>query len=1190
MKKKIFLLSALLALIFSLPAMAEENVWEYDELNSCLVANGELSGDVQIPGEVNGYTVSFLSSDAVGGQNGITSLTMPDSVTALKGWSISSMEGLASIQLSENLAVIQSANFSNCPALTSVTVPASVCYVDSSFYWCDNLREIRFEGVCPVFMGNEWNFSGLPEDCVIYVPDDQLEAYAEALADANGAADRLQPGGQNAVNVEYTAQEEDFAFDAATGTITGYSGTSARLEIPETIGSTPVKAIGEESFRSCYTLFYLIIPEGVETIEDRAFAHASNLNYITFPSTLRTVGEEAFLNAQASVINWKEGLEEIGAYAFSYDYEAVLTLPSTVRTIGEGAFKGSMCSELYLSGDLESIGSCAFAGSSISYMAFDFYEPVEIAEDAFADTPVADLDLPWDSSEENREAYEAMLAKQCPGCTVWINNPITGGVAEYPVNDLDITTITDGVWTVYNGDAADLTVWTDYDGIPLTALGDGLFRGNQSIRSFYPHHCGWFTTIGSEAFADSSVEYVELFGSITTIGEGAFRNCTNIKELTIPASVTSIGADAFAGCSGLEKLTILCDASVLQEGAFSGCANLKEVTVMKGAIPASCFADSGLTTVSLGEEVTAIGDSAFANTALTEISLGEEVTVIGDGAFANTGLTEISLGEEVTVIGNGAFAGTQISRLVIPANAQVNEAAVEGISLENIRISDSATDEQVAAWSEALNFPWYDRLIRVSEESVFVKMPYVSTPEEYFEFDASTGTITEYTGSDIDVVIPRTIDGVEVKTIGYGTFSCAEDYTDTEMDTNQTEWLHLRSVVIPETVTSIEDSVFNYCQQLETVICYGPLETTGRGTFMRCRNLKNVVFVNGVRALDNYLFSGCESLRNVWYKGETDLIGEECFQFSGIESLVIRAKQVGVNAFRYCTGLKEIHVRSGIESFSISALLGCTSLSDICFEFTSPEIFEEGEIYSGDCAPGAVMTIPSSAIEEEMAEFYRIWKKSNLGPIEDESHIVRQDCEVPDQEMPDVNALMAAYDVNYDGSAELPEAPAAPLETESEAFAVPAETESEAFVAPLETESEVAAVSGGTDATDTTDEPEMVSEPEDAEVSGAAPEACLERKYICTTADVSGFTMDASSLGSEYSVIFHGDGTAEFILSGQVVPGLTWTMEKVETDNGEADAFVIIYFDGTPLNFVITESGFDLDFFGSMLMHLEPEA
>ena len=119
MKKKIFLLSALLALIFSLPAMAEENVWGYDELNSCLFTNGELSGDVQIPGEVDGYTVSFLSSDAVGGQNGITSLTMPNSVTALKGWSISSMEGLASIQLSEDLAVIQSANFSNCPALTA---------------------------------------------------------------------------------------------------------------------------------------------------------------------------------------------------------------------------------------------------------------------------------------------------------------------------------------------------------------------------------------------------------------------------------------------------------------------------------------------------------------------------------------------------------------------------------------------------------------------------------------------------------------------------------------------------------------------------------------------------------------------------------------------------------------------------------------------------------------------------------------------------------------------------------------------------------------------------------------------------------------------------------------------------------------------------------------------------------------
>ena len=103
-------------------------------------------------------------------------------------------------------------------------------------------------------------------------------------------------------------------------------------------------------------------------------------------------------------------------------------------------------------------------------------------------------------------------------------------------------------------------------------------------------------------------------------------------------------------------------------------------------------------------------------------------------------------------------------------------------------------------------------------------------------------------------------------------------------------------------------------------------------------------------------------------------------------------------------------------------------------------------------------------------------------------------------------------------------------------------------------------------------------------------ESYLEQKFICKTADVSGYTMDESALGAEYSILFHSDGSAEFILAGTAVSGLTWTTDKVQTENGEAVAFVIVYFDGTPLEYVITETGLDLDFYSSMLMHFEPEA
>ena len=329
-------------------------------------------------------------------------------------------------------------------------------------------------------------------------------------------------------------------------------------------------------------------------------------------------------------------------------------------------------------------------------------------------------------------------------------------------------------------------------------------------------------------------------------------------------------------------------------------------------------------------------------------------------------------------------------------------------------MSDLASDEQLAAWNEALQTPWYCPMVRKSEKSSFVKMPFVPSPEEDFEFDETTGTITWYTGNDVDVVIPRSIGGVDVKIIGMNAFDRAADYTNTEMETNETEWLHLRSVVIPETVTAIEDGAFEYCQQLEIVVCYGPLDTAGRGTFMTCRSLKDVIFVNGVKKMDNYLFNGCEALKNVWYKGQMDYVGEDTFRGCAVESLVINAKEIYGTAFRECTDLKEIHLRGGMESLCKGAFMGCTSLDTICFEFSNPGVLDTGDVYSGECGPDAKLILPASATDEEAAEFYNILKKGNMGPIADESHVVREDCTTPDPEEPDVKELMASYDTEYD--------------------------------------------------------------------------------------------------------------------------------------------------------------------------------
>ena len=92
-----------------------------------------------------------------------------------------------------------------------------------------------------------------------------------------------------------------------------------------------------------------------------------------------------------------------------------------------------------------------------------------------------------------------------------------------------------------------------------------------------------------------------------------------------------------------------------------------------------------------------------------------------------------------------------------------------------------------------------------------------------------------------------------------------------------------------------------------------------------------------------------------------------------------------------------------------------------------------------------------------------------------------------------------------------------------------------------------------------------------------------------TDADMDGYNMTAAMLGGyEYSLVFHEDGTVDFVMAGAEIPGLTWTTGAIATEEGDVEGFIIDYYT-SPLNAVPAEKGLDMDYFGSMLMHFASE-
>ena len=1119
MKRSLILVLSLLTLAFCLPAFAESADWNYDANYAILRGYDGAGGDVVVPAEIDGFTVDVIGVGVFKGDT-ITSLTMPETVLELRSNAVSSCEKLTSVTLPQSLVVINRMNFFSCGALTEITIPAGVRYIgDTSFRFCDALRKITFEGVCPAIDMD--CFSVLPDDAVAYVPDDQLEAYTAAFENA-GSTVSVQPSGKNAVLVENNGYvEEEFDFDASTGTITSYNGYATYLAIPETIGGAPVKAIGPEAFARHAYLAFLELPEGLESIGDSAFYNCETLGRVRFPSTLKTIGSNAFYNAYKSSVLELTSVESIGDYAFYFaGLKGSLELPEGLKSIGENAFEActNMGANLYLPSTLESIGSNAFKGDyNIQYIVLESPTAPMLGENVFAGCDyLYDIDLNAHGSRQEMEQWQAYVDALGLPCRVWRAQDPT---AQSP--EKGSYTYENCVLTEYTGSQARIHPHLTVSKEPVVGLGDGVFKDSQTIEYFSVAHNDVFTTIGAEAFMNSSIRDVDLFDSVTDIGARAFAGCAQLEALTLPDSLTTIGEGALDGLTGLKKLVIQCDPAIIPAGVFANLPALSDVTVEAGAIPARMFEGSGVTALTLGAGVTEIGESAFANTALKTAEM-KNVATIGAGAFANTALTSVDLPQTAAIgegafegsalervrlsaaasVGERAFANTKLAQMVIPTAGSFPLSAVEGTSAE-LRLPADATDEQLAAWNETLQRPWYDPMLREGEASKFVKMPFEPTPAENFEFDPDTGLISAYVGTDVDVVVPREIDGVTVVGFkNYNAFDSCQDYTDSSVESNRTEWVHLRTLVLPETIKELPDMMLAYCQQLETFVCYAPLESTGGNQFMLCRSLNNVIFVNGVREIDNYAFDSAGPLGNLYFGEHLVKIGQQAFNFAGLTSFVADAESVEYGAFTECQNLTSLHFTSKMKSFGENCIINCPNLTEICFDGCDLTTSPMGLMMN--VAPKLTVRVPADMSEENLrhAQNCQSWSENPS-----EVTVSTEGCAHALPALPDVTALLPDLKLDVSVEATAPIAPDAP-ETTAEPETTPESTDEPA--------------------PETTAAPENTPEAQNA----AIPDEYLGVWYGVSM-EMEGVSYPLADMGMDLTITIGADGTAEMSMNGE---------------------------------------------------------
>ena len=487
----------------------------------------------------------------------------------------------------------------------------------------------------------------------------------------------------------------------------------------------------------------------------------------------------------------------------------------------------------------------------------------------------------------------------------------------------------------------------------------------------------------SPFYGKTSLTFVTISDSVTSIPSYILYGCNNLTSITIPEGVTSIGNNAFDGCTSLKEVIIEDGSTTLSlgyksyssgtgEGLFYGCP-LDTVYLGRNLqYSYSPFTNNtSLTSLTIGDGVTSIGSSAFLGcSSLTSVVLPNSVTSIGSSAFSGCNeITSITIPESVTSIGNGAFDNCSgLKEVILEDGEEIlslgYNASSQGLfydcPLETIYLGRTLSYDSSSSYGYS---PFYNK---ASITSVAIG-----------DNVTSIGNYAFYGCNKItSIVIPNS-----VTFIGSHAFYSCSSLISLTMGNGVTSignyafyyCKKLASITIPSSVTSIGNYAFNGCSSLKEIIFedgeelltlgynyyYSYNSGTGQGLFYDCpletiylgrtlsygssssygyspfynkATITSVTIGDNVITIGDYAFSSCSGLTSLTIGKEVASIGYEAFSgCSKITSVVIpeSVASIGSYAFHNCSGLTLLTIGDGVTSIGYEAFSGCSKITSV---------------------------------------------------------------------------------------------------------------------------------------------------------------------------------------------------------------------------------------------------------------------
>ena len=510
-----------------------------------------------------------------------------------------------------------------------------------------------------------------------------------------------------------------------------------------------------------------------------------------------------------------QGVTTIGDKAFEYHKSLeLLTIPPSVTKFGRDAFRG--CDNLIgvIITDLAAWCRLSFEWDDKRYSnAFD--NPLAVARNLYLNgLLVSDMEIPRGVRSVGKNAFR--------GCSSLTSVKVPDSVKAIGAGAFARC----GSLAGFTVDGAN-SHYKSVDGLLLTKDGRTLVAVPAGLKNVAIP--AGVLSIGDKAFAGcNKLPKITIPDGVGRVGYKAFDGCSGLLSLAFPQSVTNIGVEAFNGCNGLANVYIAdlaawCRMSVDESSSpLDHACNLylngelvKDMKIPVGVTRIEKHVFRGcasLTCVTIPQSVEYVGEGAFANCGnLAEFrvaggnyhykdDVGLLMTRDGKTLVATPGaIANVKIPGGTEVIGSLAFGGC--SRLVdvkIPDGVtRISYKAFDGCkSLVSVEIPNSV--KSMGNWGALGGCP---------------KLASITIPGSVERIGAGSFA---WDGKLANVVIQ---DGV--KRICRSAFeSCP-----------------IKSITIPDSVTSIESQAFGGCKQLESVTIPEGLTNIHERAFVGCHKL-----------------------------------------------------------------------------------------------------------------------------------------------------------------------------------------------------------------------------------------------------------------------------------------------------------------------------------------------------------------